>query len=296
MHVLPCERVREELPAYYDGELSLDEQVGIQNHLQECVACRLEAGSLQELGDVLRTAAASVASTLPTQRGQLTGPVLERIRIERQLSLTTQLRSLFDDMHLVWAGLGATFATVVCIVASAGVLQAANREHPESLAGIISHLANAGSNTNPVLLDGRMLAPRAMGETALPVTEEDAEVTLAAVVTREGTVQNVELLDNDGRPVQVKPAVMLALLDAASRARFVPAQAGGAPVAVNMVWMLSTTTVKGLPNYDLYLVSPPAAVRAVGPSLQSKPRPVAAAPAKSPATEDSPAPAAAAAD
>ena len=286
MHVLPCERVREELAAFYDGELPLDEQVRMQSHLHVCVACRLEATSLQELGDALRRAAVSVGCSLPTERGHLTGPVLERIRVERELSLRAQLRALFDDMHLVWAGLGASLATMICIVASAGVLQAANREHPESLAGIISHLANAGSNTNPVRLDSDMLAPRVIGETALPVSEQDAQVTLAAVVTREGTIQNLELLGSDGRPVQVKPDVMLALLDAASRARFAPAQSDGAPVAVSMVWMLSTTTVKGLPNYDLYLVSPPGAVRAHGPSLDRKPRPVAAAPVKAPAGDD----------
>src|SRR5687767_14664874 len=43
MHVLACDRVREDLAAYHDGELSIDEQVLIQNHLHECVACRLEA-------------------------------------------------------------------------------------------------------------------------------------------------------------------------------------------------------------------------------------------------------------
>ena len=43
MHVLPCDRVRDDLAAYHDGELSINDQVLIQGQLQECVACRLEA-------------------------------------------------------------------------------------------------------------------------------------------------------------------------------------------------------------------------------------------------------------
>jgi hypothetical protein len=39
------------------------------------------------------------------------------------------------------------------------------------------------------------------------------------------------------------------MLDAVSQSRFEPAQAaGGAPVAVNMVWLLARTTVKGTPH------------------------------------------------
>jgi hypothetical protein len=35
------------------------------------------------------------------------------------------------------------------------------------------------------------------------------------------------------------------LMDAMSRARFEPAQVAGLPVAVNMVWLVARTTVRG---------------------------------------------------
>jgi hypothetical protein len=276
MHVLPCDHVREQLAAYVDGELPVGERVRIQQHIQECVACRLESVELCEIGHALRTASASMTDPSP-DTGRLTSAVLERVRVERQFSFATQVRALFDDMHLVWAGLGATAAVLICVFASAGVLHAASRERPDSLAGLIDYLANPGSNANPVRLDDYMLAPRASFDTPMPVATEDAELAVAAVVTREGRVQNLEVVEEQARVLRVKPQVMLAMLDAAARARFEPAKAGGLPVAVSMVWLLSTTTVKGRPDYDLYLLRPPRWVAGVsGPSAPPKPRPVTA--------------------
>lgn len=285
MHVVPCAEVREQLAAFLDGELPLDDQVSVQSHIQECVACRLEANDLREIGVALRTASVSMASSLPAERGALTNAILERVRVERQLSFGTQMKLLFEDMHLVWAGLGATLATVICVFASAGVLHAASRERPDSLAGIIDYLANPGSNANPVRLGDFMDVPRAESDTALPATAEDAEVALAAVVTREGRIQNLEVLvQEQARKYQVRPEVVLAMLQAAGRARFEPAKSGGEPVAVSMVWLLSTTTVKGVPDYDRYLLRPPRWENAtlLGPAVPRKPRPVVAPAPKTP--------------
>ena len=258
MRILDCEQVREDLTAYHDGELSLDGQIRVQSHLQECIACRLEAASISELGDALRSMAGSVPGRSTVESGRITAGVLERIRVERQLSLAAQARELFQDMHLVWAGLGATVAMIICIFASAGVLQAASQEKPESLAGIITTLANQGTNDYPLRLGGTMLAPRAMMDAPMPTAAEDGEFALTAVVTREGRIQNLEMLvAEQARALQVKPEVLMTMLDLASRARFEPAISGGLPVAVNVVWLVTSTTVKGRPDYDRYLVNPP---------------------------------------
>jgi hypothetical protein len=118
-------------------------------------------------------------------------------------------------------------------------------------------------------------------EPVMPTTTGDAEFAVAAVVTREGRVQNLELVAEQARALHVKPEVVLAMLDAAAQARFEPAKkAGGAPIAVSMVWLLSSTTVKGLPDYDMYLLRPPAhALPATGPIAPVKPRPAPAPPA-----------------
>jgi hypothetical protein len=281
MYVLPCHRVREDLEAYVDNELAIDEQVAIQSHLQLCVPCRLEASELAEIGHALRVTPVADA-TPPEEPGRLSSIVLERVRLEQELSFGVQLRDIFDDMHFVWAGLGATAAMVICIFASAGVLHAASRERPDSLAGLIDYLANPGSNANPVRLHDSMAAPRAAFDDAMPLPIEDTELAFAAVVTREGRVQNLDLLDEQARALHVKPEVLLSMLNAASRTRFEPAMAGGAPVAVSLVWLVSTTTVKGRPDYDLYLLKPPVRnFPASGPSAPPKPRHVVTpAPAK----------------
>ena len=53
------------------------------------------------------------------------------------------------------------------------------------------------------------------------------------------------LAAEQARALKVKPEVVLAMLDAASRAQFEPARAGGAPIAVSMMWLLAHTTVVG---------------------------------------------------
>lgn len=273
MHVLPCHRVREDLEAFVDNELAIDDQVAIQSHLQVCVPCRLEASELAEIGHALRLA--PVAADVDVEEpGRLSSIVLERVRLEQQLSFGVQLRDIFDDMHFVWAGLGATTAMLICFFASAGVLHAASRERPDSLAGLIDYLANPGSNENPVRLHDYMAAPRASFDDALTLPVEDTELAFSAVVSREGRVQNLELVDEQARALHVKPEVLLSMLDAAARTRFEPAKSGGSPVAVSLVWLVSTTTVKGRPDYDMYLLKPPVRnFPASGPIAPLKPRP-----------------------
>jgi hypothetical protein len=211
--------------------------------------------------------------------------------VEDQFSLKSELRALFQDMHLVWAALGATAATLFCLVGSISVLHAANQERPDSLAGIISFLANPGSNENPIRLDMRMLAPRsrAADEGPLPpMPGGDAVLALSAVVTREGRIQNLELLTGDRQidSKKVRPDVLLAMLQAASQVEFEPAKASptGSPIAVSLVWVLANTTVKGRPTDDVTLVRqppppPPALERE--PAVKPSPAPIAR-----PATDD----------
>lgn len=255
MHARSCDYVRERLEAFHDGELPLEEQVAIQSHLGECVACTLAVAELQEMSGALREGAA--AEVTPDEALAITHSVMERLRIEEQFSLRTRVQDLFQDMHLVWAGLGATLATLVCVAGSASVLHAASQERPDSLAGLISALANPGSNENPVRLDAEMTLPRRQSDLVVDLSGQDAAFALAAVVTREGRIQNLQVVAAEyGDRLRVKPEVVIAMLNEASRAQFEPAQARaphcrfdaeacGGPVAVNLVWLLASTTVKG---------------------------------------------------
>ena len=244
MHEHSCVDVSQRLEAYYDGELPFAERHAIQNHLADCVVCSLAAEELTSLGSTLRGMAAEVGEHAAVAPLRLAAQVIEQLRVEELFSVRAQAVALFQDMHLVWAGIGATVATLICIVGSASVLHAANQELPESLAGVIALLANPGSNANPVRLNYEMMAPRAVTDAAIKMSEGDAEYALSAVVSREGRVQGIEMI-NDAQPYS-KRAVVNAMLNEAYRVQFSPAQARtGDAVAVSMVWLVASTTVRG---------------------------------------------------
>jgi Putative zinc-finger len=292
MHAIRCEDVQDRLEEFHDDELTLEQRVAIQSHLRDCVTCSLMAAEFDDLRRSLREAAFQLPDRDAPEAERLPRRVMERLRVEEQYSLGAEIKRLFQDMHLVWAALGATAAMLFCLVGSISVLHAASQERPDSLAAMITFLANPGSNENPKRLDIHMLAPRWRadeGPMALPpMPSDDAVLALSAVVTREGRIQNLELLDGD-RPVRakVRPDVLLAMLQAASQVEFVPAKATatGAPVAVSMVWVLANTTVKGRPTDDVTLVRRPPTN--AGP-LERVPtaKPAAPAPIARPATED----------
>ena len=277
MHEHPCTDVRERLEAFYDGELSVDERVAIQNHLGDCVACNLTAQDLGMLGASLRELAAQTADRTSDEPLRISARVLERVRVEEQFSMKAQMRGLFQDMHLVWAGLGATVSTLICVIGSASVLHAANQQLPGSFANTISILANPGSNENPMRLNYEMLvAPkddaRPLGVMASPIemTEEEAEYALAAVVSREGRVQGVEMINQS----RVMPRSVNAMLHDAYRVQFAPAQDRGDAVAVRMVWLVANTTVKGRHEDDVIEAALRGALRARTAPLPIAPLPV----------------------
>ncbi|MEO7156525.1 MAG: zf-HC2 domain-containing protein [Vicinamibacterales bacterium] len=240
-----CAEMRGQLEAFHDGELTIDERIAIQLHLTECASCSATSCELESLGSTLRSLA--VAADSDTDEFQIAAHVIERLRVEEAFSIRAQLVDWFQDMHLVWAGIGASVATLICVAGSASVLHAANQEHPNSMARAISVLASPGSNDNPLRLNYEMMAPRAVTDAAIEMSEEDVEYALSAVVSREGRVQGVEVIN---QPIDNRPGVN-AMLNEAYRVQFAPAQARGDAVAVSMVWLVANTTVKGRHDEDL---------------------------------------------
>lgn len=286
MHVVSCASVQDRLDEFHDGELPLQDRVAIQGHLRDCVTCALAASELEELRLSLREMALSLPDRSDPEAERLARQVTDRVRVEAQFSWSAELKSLFQDMHLVWAALGATAATLVCLVGSISVMHATSQERPGSLAGLITLLANPGSNQNPVRLDNHMRVPQALidAEAFLPMSSNDnAVLALSAVVTREGRVQNIEFLNPaHAAAIKVRPDVLVAMLDAASRAEFEPARAGGSPVAVSMVWLLASTTVRGDAE-EVVLIRRP--VSETPPARQAEPK--AATPDGTPASRPS---------
>ena len=260
-----CLDVRERLEAFHDGELSIDERISFQQHISECAGCSSVAGELAAISAGLRELAAITGEHQPVEALQIPTDVIERLKIEERFSIRAQVSEWFQDMHLVWAGLGASLATAICVIGSASVLHAANQERPNSMARVISVLANPGSNDNPIRLNYEMTVPGLVTDAAIEMSEEEGEYTLSAVVSREGHVQGVEMIDADDRPG------VNAMLNEAYRMKFAPAIARGDAVAVSMVWLVANTTVKGRPDEDMRALR--QALR-----LQTQPAPIAPLP------------------
>lgn len=250
MRLADCGTVSEQLAAFHDGELTVEQQVAVEAHLRECVACAIESAEIAELGRLMREIAAGLPHRYQVD-AHVSEVMLERVRMEERLSLRTRVRELFDDMHLVWPALGATAATLVCLVGALGMMHAASREHPESLAGRISQLATLEA----ARADDRSTLPRPPRGLLVSASGEDAVFDLTAAVTRGGRVQRVEVLAAEqARALGVRTEVVLAMLEAESRAQFVPLESRGMPGAVSMVWVLAQTPSRGGVDYELVRV------------------------------------------
>jgi hypothetical protein len=251
MRLLTCAGVRRRLAAYHDGEMSLEGQIAVRAHLAECVGCAAEVVRLQALGDVLRAGSSCRVNSASDSMAGLQASVLSRMKAEHDESWPSCVHRMFEDMHLVWAALGATAATIACAAITLGILYfGPGAERPDSLSAVIAGLV-PGSNSNPVTVDAGMILPRAKLDGIVSTVDMNGEpdyavFALSAVVTREGRVANLELIQSEqsGGRLHDEQAV-LDLLDAVSKARFEPARSGGSPVAVNMVWLLAHTTVRG---------------------------------------------------
>ncbi|HEX7088242.1 MAG TPA: zf-HC2 domain-containing protein [Vicinamibacterales bacterium] len=245
MSTLTCRQARRLLAPYHDGELPLDQQAAVQSHLRACAACREERRRLRELGALLRV----VGSRAPEEPGRLERHVLARLQAERQTSWHGRLNRLFEDMHLVWAAAGATVATVTVVLAVFGLMRLTLQQQPASMSALIASLSSpTGSDLNPMRVSDQRLLPRFDPDTIVGalLDSEEGVFALAAVVSRDGTVQSVQLLTNGGQAIELDRAEVLQLLDAASQARFLPARSsGGSPVAVSMIWLVAHTTVRG---------------------------------------------------
>lgn len=247
MTLLTCAAVRRRLPAFYDRELPIRELISIESHLSDCPPCMRDLRDLQSVGHALRLAAA------PGPADDWTGlqpGVISRMRAEAHESWTERTRRAFDDWHLVWIGLASTAATAILAISVLSMLYFASPyRRTDSLAATFAVLAApSGSDLNPARLDYRYLVPSVPENGVVyaalahqTIEREEAYVPLSAVVTREGWVSGLQRLTSN-------PSIDLQgvdeLIAALGNGRLEPARLEGAPVAVNLVWLVAHTTVK----------------------------------------------------
>ena len=270
MKVLSCAVARTRLQEYHDDELSVGRQIEMDAHLETCPEC---AGALEELDDlrtVLRTSAPGRAGLTADEHGGFHASVVNRVGAEQGMALSVRLPSLFEDMHFVYAGLGAMGATISCVAVMLSMMN-------------FAALTNPGFNQNPVLVDARSLmyawpaVPNPMPRMLMleqgfdpsdpaesDAADDDGAYTLSAVVTREGRLVNLELYQGDGQRLKAgssEARAMQTVLGAMSEARYEPVRVAGLPIAVNMVWLITHTTVRGTEGPRVLPEAPPTKKR-----------------------------------
>jgi hypothetical protein len=310
--VIGCENAREKIDAFIDEELSVDDQVLVESHLRWCRTCAYRVEDLRLIGEALKlgSTAHQAGDDDPPELAAIQSGVLMRIHAEHEQSLGVRLKDMFSDLRLFWPALGATTALAICVTGASLVLQWSTEQRPESLAAMISTLAEPGSERNPLrpdnglrTLDDAMLQyveenrlssgisiPRALddgamfegigdGKTGEGLGADRVVYALSTIVSRDGRIANYQVLsEHSGRtgrtgvngsrnPYQVDAV----LADAVRQSRFAPAQTpGGSKVAVNMVWLIISTSA----------VKPPAdavvEVRQAAPARPPEPVPVPA--------------------
>jgi hypothetical protein len=254
-----CSTVARRLAEYHDGELTIDQRVAIQEHLRACPRCEAKAEALKTVSSALRVAVAERAFSEDWRRldGMAAG-VISRFRAEREESFSHTLQRMFEDLHLVWAALGATAATFACLALTVGIFYFSRAQNPDSLAAMMSAVSNAGTDAHPIELnDSEVVLPRqeATRLASVPELTTDDELMLDTTITREGRVSSLQIMD-PSEPAETDWNTVGSTLDAVAQARFLPARVGGEPVAVKMFWFFTHTTVRPKTSGHLHVADP----------------------------------------
>jgi len=284
MKVLTCAATRRRLQAYHDEELPISDQIAVGGHIEWCNECAEAFAELRFMRAALRMGAPGRVPLDYDTDASLRAAIVSRMRAEHTASFSAGLREMFEDMHLVYTGLGAAAAAAVCVVIMLGMVRAAMNEAPGMqpipsmpVTDVAGSLA-PGTNQNPMALDEGVAMPRSINEPFASMASDDAVFTLSAVLTREGRVEHLALVDAAQELPNSHPdndKFMEELMGVVSRARFEPARVAGAPVAVNMVWLFAHTTAVRGGKTEIELPTPapapPAAKKrrvALGPAIE----------------------------
>ena len=260
---MTCRAVRRQLSLFHDRELAVDAQIGVEVHLARCPPCARALQGLANVGRVMRESARRQTAPVDVFEG-LPSAVVSRFQAEQAQTLGSRVGRMFEDMHLVWAGLAGTAAIVCCMTTIFGLVYLSAPSRADSLFGVMRAMAVP---VQPVLaagVDWNVRLPRVRADAAMPLVlgetgaagGREMVFALAAVVTREGRIANLEILMSDERDRDI----LVSLLSAASAAHFEPARVRGAPISMNLVWLLAHTTVRAVGD-----IGPEAALRLARP-------------------------------
>ena len=248
MTPLSCDATQRLLQPYHDGELTITEQIAVSSHVEWCRECAVSLDELRELGSTLSMLTPGRQALSNQEAAAFSAAVIGRMKAEDDASLVSRVRYMFEDVRLVYAGVGAAVSCAVCVVIMLGMMRFATKdgERPDSLAAIVTLVATpleceAGSGQTDAA------GCRARWETRFRAANESAEqdsvFALDAVVTHQsGHLADLGLLKAGRRAATVQARAIESLLDSVTRSRLeLPA---GAPVTASMLWLVEHATVR----------------------------------------------------
>ena len=264
MKPLTCAATKRRLQAFYDRELAIAEQIAVGSHLEWCDHCAAALAELRGVGAVLQALAPGRVAESTEESDAFRRAVLNRAKAEREASFFVRVRGMFDDMHLVYAALGATAATVVCVVIMLSMMRFASSERPDSLAAILSVMSTpADCESGSDFMDDFGCRARFTGrfQRANEAAEEDVVFALDSIVTSKGRLPDIDQMRarKHRRGVASQVEMIDRLLDSVWSAHIDNPNLW-APSNGNMLRLIERATVRANKPLDLQL--PPVKKRA----------------------------------
>ena len=254
MLTLSCRQVRADLSAYHDEELPITDRIAISDHLAVCPACAVEADDLRVMSEALRASGHSDDMAWMPGLNRLQSDVVERWEAEENASLASTIHRLLNDPRRASASIGLSRLTSFLVTFSALMLVQGPAGHPDSLRAVMSQESRSGNIYLPEL---SVQLPRAHVDAVMPAAFLNRDglgesVAFTALVTEDGGLAELEYLGGQTRRgFASQPFTheqLSQLLNAAATASFEPARIAGAPVSLNVVWLVTHRTVRPTPH------------------------------------------------
>ena len=219
-----CAATRRRLDAFCDRELPIADEIAVSAHLEWCAECAAIADQIRSVGEALRTIAPGRAALSNESAAGFTAAVVSRLKAEHDTSISAEVRGMFEDMHLLYVGAGATVAATVCVVLMLGMMRFATDSRPDSLAAILNVMATPfGCDASTSEIPDAMVCRArwvASFQRANETAEQDTVFTLDAVVIQQGQLANFAVMRASRHETASDQAEAIEeLLDTVSRAR-----------------------------------------------------------------------------
>lgn len=245
MKTLSCASARRRLQAFHDRELAVPEYIAVSAHVEWCRRCARTLAEVREVGAALQAVLPGRLTLSQEDAAAFTGTVVSRLNAENDASLFARMRVMFADMRLGYAGLGATAATIVCLVIMLTMMRFAPAERPDSLRAMMTVISTPLYCESDDLADASGCRARwaERFHRANEWAEQDAVFALEIVVTRQGRLTNFPVVSKarDHRALADQAQIIDGLLDLVQQARLDQRVDMRLPTAI---YLLEQTTVR----------------------------------------------------